>query len=172
VDIGESWGNPYGREIFTQFFDACVSDFGLGGKVALWAQSRGGLMHYNWAAEHPERVKCIGGIYPVLTARGSRLLPRIAEAYGMPEPAFMKIVDQNDPIERLAPIAEKRIPVFNVHGDSDDVVPVEANSAELVRRYEALGGAAKVTVVPGRGHEEVKEFFECRDLVDFLVSNA
>jgi pimeloyl-ACP methyl ester carboxylesterase len=117
-------------------------------------------------------VKCIGGIYPVVNADASRLQPRIAEAYGLPEPAFAQILNDNNPIERLQALAAHGIPIFHVHGDADEIVPLESNSAELVRRYKALGGSARLLTVTGKGHEEVREFFECPELVDFFVANA
>jgi len=169
VDVGESWGNPYGRGIFTNFHDACVSEFGLASKACLWCQSRGGLMHYNWAAEHPDLVKCIAGVYPLVNANASKFVPRLSEAYGMPEPAFVSILADNNPVQRLAPLAEAGVPIFHVHGEADEVVPLEQNSAELARRYEALGGSVGVLRVPGKGHEEVREFFECPELVEFFL---
>ena len=65
VDVGESYGNPAGRAAFTEFYRAVVNRYGLSQKACLLPQSRGGLMLYNWAAEHPDWVQCIGGIYAV-----------------------------------------------------------------------------------------------------------
>ena len=172
VDVGESWGSPAGREIYTAFHKVCTQEFDLAPRAMLWCQSRGGLMHYNWAAEHPESVKCIGGIYPLVNAGMTRLKGRILEAFGMDEEAFTKELAEHNPIDRLQPLAEHGVPIFHVHGDVDEPVPLESNSAELARRYEALGGNAAVLVVKGRGHEEVKEFFECRELVDFFVRHG
>ena len=65
VDVGESYGNPKGRAIYSSFYQELVETHGLAREVSLLARSRGGLMLYNWAAENPESVTCIAGIYPV-----------------------------------------------------------------------------------------------------------
>ena len=81
VNVGESMGNPAGRKGFSLFYDRIVAEFKLEPKARFIAQSRGGLMVYNWAAENPDKVKCIAGIYPVRrpsllsqTPQGSRSL--------------------------------------------------------------------------------------------------
>ena len=65
VDVGESYGSPKGRAIYTALYQELVSKRGLDKQACLLARSRGGLMLYCWAAENPKKVKCITGIYPV-----------------------------------------------------------------------------------------------------------
>ena len=69
VDVGESYGNPQGRAHFTALYRELVERRGFNRKPCLLARSRGGLMLYNWAAEHPDSVGCIAGIYPVCNLR-------------------------------------------------------------------------------------------------------
>jgi dipeptidyl aminopeptidase/acylaminoacyl peptidase len=172
MDVGESWGNAEGRRMFSEFYKTAVSAFGLSGKACLLAQSRGGLMLYNWAAENPGKVQCIGGIYPVC-AIGNRVTRKeILEAYGMTESEMAAHSADNSPIERLKPLAAARVPILLLHGDRDNVVPLEENSAELVRRYKALGGDAELVVIGGKGHEEVDEFFESQRLPDFFLTRG
>lgn len=59
-------------------------------------------------------------------------------------------------------------PLFLVHGDSDEPVPLEHNSGVVRDRYAALGGRVELVVVPGRGHEVVPELFENAGLLSFL----
>ena len=172
VDVGESYGNPEGRAAFTQFHKFVVSKFGLKRECCLWAQSRGGLMHYNWAVEHPDLVKCIGGTFPVCDLASYPGLAAACSAYGMTESELRLHLAEQNPIDRLTPLAAHKVPIFLVHGDSDGVVPLESNSAELARRYKALGGPVELLVVKGKGHEVVPEFFECQKMVDFFVRNA
>jgi predicted esterase len=61
---------------------------------------------------------------------------------------------------------------ITVHGDSDIVVPLDDNSGLLKKRYEAAGGSIAVKVIPGEGHKVSPAFFECRELVDFVIANA
>ena len=128
-------------------------------------------MVYNWAVEHARDVGCIAGIYPVtnLAAWPNLGGDPILKAYGMSETQLRKQLRKNNPIDRLAPLARARVPIFHIHGDADKVVPLEPNTLELARRYKALGGNAEVDVVSGKGHEEVPEFFQSQRLLDFLL---
>ena len=58
----------------------------------------------------------------------------------------------NNPIEILAPLAKAGIPIIDVVGDTDDVVPVAENTAILEKRYRELGGQIQVIHKPGIGH--------------------
>jgi hypothetical protein len=42
--------------------------------------------------------------------------------------------------------------LIHVVGDTDDVVPVEENTAVIEQRYKALGGTITVFHKPGVGH--------------------
>jgi pimeloyl-ACP methyl ester carboxylesterase len=172
VDVGESYGNPQGRAAFTEFYKYVVDKFSLSRKPSLWAQSRGGLMHFNWAAEHPEWVKRIGCTYPVCDIRSYPGLTTAAPAYGMTESELQSHLAEHNPIDRLAPLAAHKIHILMIHGDSDTVVPLEANAAELAHRYKALGGWVELLVVKGKGHAEVPEFFERQEMVDFLSGKS
>ncbi len=170
LDVGESFGNPEGRAHFTAFHKLLVREYGLAEKVGLLAQSRGALMLYNWAAEHPEPVACIAGIFPVCDLTSYPGLAEASKAYGMTEAELARDLPAHNPIERLAPLAAHRVPILHIHGDKDAKVPLEANTAELARRYRALGGEIEVIVIPGRGHEVCPEFFQEPRLVDFLAT--
>jgi pimeloyl-ACP methyl ester carboxylesterase len=172
VDVGESCGNPAGRRIFTALWEKLHGHYGLAERACLMPQSRGGLMLYNWAAENPQRVACIAGIYTVCDLRSYPGLATACRAYGMDEATLAAQLTEHNPIDRLKPLAEAGVPILHVHGDSDKVVPIERNSAELARRYHALGGRMRLIIVPGKGHEEVPEFFQCQEVVDFVVAKA
>jgi pimeloyl-ACP methyl ester carboxylesterase len=172
MDVGESWGNPEGRRLYTEFYETVVAHFGLSAKACLMPQSRGGLMLYNWAAEHPEWVLCVGGIYPVCNIGTSTISERVLAAYGMSESEMRARRRENSPLERLAGLAAQKIPILHLHGDADDVVPLESNSAELARRYAILGGKAEIVVINGKGHEEAPEFFESERLLQFFLSRG
>ena len=172
TDVGESWGSPSGRRGYTRFHDVVVDEFGLAEKACLFAQSRGGLMHYNWAAEHAERVQCIGAVYPVCDVTWPMRLDTVSAAYGMAAEELTAHGPEHNPLDRLEPLACAGIPILHVHGDADDVVPLESNSAELARRYRRLGGPMELVVIGGKGHEEVREYFECPALLEFFLSQG
>jgi dipeptidyl aminopeptidase/acylaminoacyl peptidase len=171
VDVGESYGNPQGRRAYTKFYKYVRKEFALSPRPCLLAQSRGGLMLYNWAVEHPHDVGCIAGIYPVTNLESWPTLraEEIQQAYGKNEAELRKHLVRNNPIDRLAPLAQANVPIFHIHGDADKVVSLQQNTLEFARRYNALGGKADVEVIHDKGHEEVPEFFESARLLDFLL---
>lgn len=172
IDVGESFGSPAGRAIYSTFYDYATTQAGLGSQPCLLAQSRGGLMLYNWAAENADKVSGIAGIYPVCDLRSYPGLATAAPAYGLTAEELEQQLADNNPIDRLAPLAAAGIPIFHIAGDSDITVPLEANSQVLYDRYTALGGQMTLVVVPGKGHEEVPEYFQSTQLLDFLTTTA
>ena len=172
VDVGESYGNPQGRAHFTAFYRELVERRGFSRKPCLLARSRGGLMLYNWAAEHSDSVGCIAGIYPVCNIRSWPGLNKACGAYGLSAEQLDEQLAQHNPIDRLAPLAKAGVPIFHVHGDTDDVVPLQDNSGLLASRYRELGGSMRLRIPPGQGHNMWDGFFQCRELVEFLIAHA
>jgi len=174
VDVGESCGSPRGTRAFDAFYQRVVKDYNLSPRACLLPQSRGGLMLYNWAAsgDNAQRVQCIGGIYPVCDLRSYPGLARAARAYEMTEEQLREHLKEHNPIERLAPLARAKVPILHLHGDADRVVPLERNSAELARRYNALGGKMELIVVRRQGHAEIPAYFQSQRLLDFFLSHG
>ena len=129
-------------------------------------------MHYNWAAEHPQSVNCIAGIYPVCNLSSYPGTEKACGAYGLAEDELKACLAEHDPIDRLSGLAKLHVPIFHIHGDRDTLVPLEDNSGELARRYRCLGGEMTLVVAEGQGHNMWRGFFHCRGLVDFVVTNA
>src|SRR5438874_9651781 len=65
IDVGESYGSPRGRELFTVLYQELTKTRGFANKLCLLGRSRGGLWVASWACDHPENVAGIAGIYPV-----------------------------------------------------------------------------------------------------------
>jgi pimeloyl-ACP methyl ester carboxylesterase len=172
VDVGESFGSPAGTNAYAAFYGRVRKDFGLNPKPCLLAQSRGGLMLLNWASENPDRVQCIAGIYAVCNLESYPGLEKAAPAYGTDSATLRQELRRFNPIDRLKSLAEADVPLFFIHGDSDKTVPLEANAGELVARYRALGGPARLEVVAGKGHEVCPEFFESQALLEFLIGKG
>jgi pimeloyl-ACP methyl ester carboxylesterase len=172
VDVGESYGSPAGRTAFSEYHQHVVREYKLETKARLLAQSRGGLMLYNWAAENPDKVRCIVGIYPVCDLRSYPGLNKAAGAYGMTPAELEKQLTQHNPIDRLEPLAKAGVPILHIHGDADAVVPLEKNSQIVLNRYGALGGKMKLIVVAGKGHAEIAEYFQEPRLVQFLTDGG
>jgi len=169
VDVGESYGSPAGRKVYSEFYAHVRKEYGLDARASLVAQSRGGLMLYNWAAENPDKVRCIAGIFPVCDLRSYPGLAKAAPAYELSPDELERTLARHNPIDRLEPLAKQRVPIFHLHGDSDRVVPLEQNSQVVYDRYRALGGPMELVIVPGKGHAEIPEFFESERMVEFLA---
>ena len=172
VDVGESYGSPRGRAIFSAFHAELVRNRSMAGKACLLARSRGGLMLYSWACEHPESVACIAGIYPVCNLASYPGLAKACGAYDLSASELAAQLALHNPIDRLAPLAKAKVPIFHIHGDIDDLVPLKDNSGELAKRYRELGGTMELVVPKGQGHNMWPGFFQCKELVEFVIEQA
>jgi len=172
VDLSGDFGTPAGREVLTAFHKELTENHGLTKKACLLARSYGGTQMYNWAAEHPESVACMAGIYPVCNMASYPGLKSAAQKYGVPEEQFAKELKNHNPIDRLAPLAKAKVPIYHNTGDVDTLVPGKDNSFLLAQRYKARGGDITVTVFKGQGHNYWPGFFEDEAMAAFIIKHA
>jgi len=172
VDVGESFGSPKGRAVFNEFYDYLVKERKFGTKPCLLVRSRGGLMLYNWAVENPASVAGVAGIYPVCNIASYPGIAKAAGAYDLTAEQLEADLKKHNPIDRLEPLAKAKVPILHIHGDSDKVVPLEKNSAELGERYTELGGPVEIEVIAGQGHNLWKGWFQSEKLTDFVIACA
>lgn len=172
IDAGESYGSPTGTAVYSKFYSRLTGKPGLSPKACLLARSRGGLMLYNWAAEHANSVACIVGIYPVCDLRSYPGLAKACGAYGMTEKELDAHLAEHNPIDRLEPLAKAGVPIFHLHGTVDKIVPLEKNSGELAARYRKLGGDMTLKIMEGRGHDMWHGWFENQELVNFVIAHS
>ena len=64
------------------------------------------------------------------------------------------------------------MPIFHIHGDTDAVVPLKDNSGEVANQYEKLGGKMELKVAKRQGHNLWDGFFQCQELVDFVLARS
>lgn len=173
IDTGESYGSPVGVAA-AEALHAEMVRRGYSKRPAVLGRSRGGLWASAWAIAHPELTAGIGGIYPVYDWRSYPGLDKAAPAYGLAPADLAARAAELCPIERIGVAAAGGVPVCIIHGDDDKVVPLEANSAELKRRYEAAGKGdlVRLIVAEKQGHNFWEGFFRCQELVDFLIARA
>lgn len=170
-DLGEVRGSPESSAQFSQFHGEMVRR-GYSSKPILLGQSRGGVMMLAWAMRNPEKAKAFVGIYPVCNLASWPLKNSKAATladFGLKEPELVSRLAEFNPIDNLQGLAAQKVPMFIVHGDSDVVVPYDDNSKLLKERYESTGGKIVVKVIPGEGHKVGPSFFECPELVDFVL---
>ncbi len=162
IDVGNTFGCPDALAHWDVFYRVLTGEHGLARKPALEGLSRGGLYCFNWAAEHPERVACIYADAPVCDfkswpagkgkGKGSAGdWKKLIQDYHFASEAEALAYDKN-PVDRLKPLADAKIPLIHVCGDADDVVPYDENTAVVAERYKKLGGSITLIIKKGVGH--------------------
>src|SRR5262249_11600809 len=174
IDVGEAYGSPRGRELFTALYKELTGRRGFAPRPCLLGRSRGGLWVTSWAADNPDKVAGLAGIYPAFALRSCPGLAKAAPAYGLTAKELETRLGELNPIERVGVLAKAKVPALLIHGDEDKVVPLKENSAEFAARYKAQGaeGAVKLIVAKGQGHNYWEGFFHCQELVDFAIAQA
>jgi hypothetical protein len=172
IDVGESYGSPDGRALYSALYEELTEKRGFAIKPVMLGRSRGGLMTLSWAEENPGKVAAFAGIYPVCNIASYPGVDRACGAYHMTPEELFAHLEEHNPIDRLGTISKAGIPLFAIHGDKDTVVPLDDNSGEMKERYEELGGRMMLVVVNGQGHNMWEGFFQCKELVDFVIGNA
>jgi alpha-beta hydrolase superfamily lysophospholipase len=173
-DLGEVRGAPGSTAKFSLFYEEMVRR-GWSPKPILLGQSRGGLMMLAWAMRNPEKLRAFVGIYPVCNLANWPLKNSKAATladFALPEAELVARLSQFNPVDNLQGLLANKVPMFVVHGDSDVVVPYDDNTRVLKERYEAGGGQITVKLVPGEGHKASPSFFECPELVEFVIAEA
>ncbi|MBR2903342.1 MAG: prolyl oligopeptidase family serine peptidase, partial [Clostridia bacterium] len=61
------------------------------------------------------------------------------------------------------------MPIYAVHGDLDDIVPVQ-ESINMVEAVNRCGGDAKLQILEGVGHDAWNYAYASDELLDWLLS--
>lgn len=120
-------------------------EFGLGEKCIPVGMSCGGLQAVYYAAIYPSDIK---GVYldaPVLNllscpggvGEGASMMEEFTAHTGMTLSELISY--RNHPLDNFGKLAENKIPVFLVCGDSDKTVPYKENGRLLYEFYTAKG---------------------------------
>lgn len=172
IDVGESYGSPDGRKLYSALHRELTEKRNFSQKPVLFGRSRGGLMTLGWAAENADKVGGFAGVYPVCNIESYPGVAKASGPYQLTPQELAAHLPEHNPIDRLNALAKAKVPLFAIHGDSDKVVPLEANSGEVRKRYQALGGEMQLIIPAGQGHNMWSGFFQCQELVDFVIANA
>jgi pimeloyl-ACP methyl ester carboxylesterase len=180
VDVGASCASPAAAEVCQEFYEHLVANYGLHKRARLLAHSHGGLIAYGWAFRHPACVDRIGGMCPAIDFRTYPGLPNVVAGpakgldYNLTLEELERRASEFNPIDNLAPLAKAGVKILHLHGNEDTLVPTGANATELARRYDDLGGAAQIVLLPlpaaKRGHDG-PELYESAVLLKFLLAD-
>lgn len=174
LDVGETYGSLVGVNLYNTFIDSVMELHSLNPKGCLFAQSRGGLLLYNWAWENNNAsyVSRIAGIYPVGNLSSYPGIALSASAYSTTIDFMTSKYDSLSPMGKLQKLYEHNVPIYHIHGDADYLVPMDQNSQILHDRYTALGGDFTLEVVEGQGHAEIPQYFQSQNLLDFIFKDT
>jgi pimeloyl-ACP methyl ester carboxylesterase len=181
MNIPDMLGAPQAVEYWNSFYSELTTNFGFAPKAALVGLSRGGLYCYNWATANPEKVACIYGDAPVCDLKS---WPG-GKGKGKGSPADWRLVFQlyrfgsedealaykGNPVDRLASLAQFKVPLLHVYGDADDVVPWDENTGLVANRYRELGGPITLVPKPGVGHHP-HGLDDSTPIINFIYTNC
>ncbi len=180
IDVADLYGSPRAVSLWDDFYDLLTTRYHFSQRVALEGMSRGGLMVFNWAAEHPEQVACIYADAPVCDIKSwpGGLMDGIGSqddwekclsVYGLTDAEAQQF--QGNPVDKATMLAENNIPLLIVSGDSDEVVPYQENAAILVEAYRAKKGREIKTILKkGEGH--VHGLTNAAPIIRFVLKHA
>ncbi|NHE55563.1 alpha/beta hydrolase family protein [Cyclobacterium plantarum] len=179
VDVSNLFGNNEAVVLWNEFYNHCISEYGLNHKVVLEGMSRGGLIIYNWASKNTDKVFCIyadapvcdikswpGGMY---SGSGSPEEWKLClEAYSLDTISVKTFKDI--PINNCVSIAKAGIPVLHVYGDADTVVPFDENTKLLAEKFKKAGGRIEIIRKEGVGHHP-HSLKDPKPIVDFILKS-
>ena len=177
-EVGDLFGGPEAVRRWDAFYEFATTKLGLGPKPVLEGMSRGGLIVFNWAAAHPDRVAAIYADAPVCDIKSwpggkgegqgwqAGWKPCLA-AYGL-KSEEEALAFKGNPNDHAAAIAAARIPVIVVYGKADRVVPPKENCLVFAKRFRAAGGV--LTLIGKDGcHHHPHSLKDPTPIVDVVV---
>jgi alkaline phosphatase D len=176
-DVANLWGNDIAINRWDRFYEEMTCRYGLSSQPALEGMSRGGLIIYRWAIKHPQQVSCLYADAPAMGIRPyvkglSDGDPELDQLKDWMQAHNLTLAEAQqftgDALDQLAPLARAGVPLIHVCGDADESVPFEDHTAQLEKRYRALGGTINVIVKPGGKHHP-HSLPDPSPIVDFIV---
>jgi len=175
LDVTHSYGNPQAVVDGKMFYDAMVINYNLSKKVTIEGFSRGGYYAFNWAAVYPEQVACLYVDAPVCDivswpgrAR-KRLWNNFLDLWNVKDEEVNHDFKGNV-LQIIPKLAEYKIPILGVCGDSDNTVPYSDNLKKVKEAYEKLGGSIDVIIKPGIDHHP-HSLKDPEKIVNFIITH-
>lgn len=117
-------GNPIAMGIWDNFYDWLIQKKGFASKAVLEASGAEAISVYNWAIRNPSKVSCIYCVAPVCDT-----INWIASA-----------------TDNFKTLADFKVPILQVIGLTDNVVPNDIHAFAIAHGYIRVGG--KITLFP------------------------
>lgn len=180
LDSAPLMGSQKSVDLWQRFYLYAVKTFGLCEKVHLEGMSRGGLYTVNWAVQYPGETASIYIDNPVLdfkcwpggfgkSARSEGDWNDILASYELTEEEAKTW--NGNPVDnpKLKDLADAKVPILIVCGDSDKVVPFDESEGPFIKYYRSLGGPIEVIVKPGNDHHP-HSLVDPQPIVDFFTA--
>ena len=171
-DFTHEYGNPSAVKEGKKFFDMMTKRYNLYEKVVLEGLSRGGLYAINYAKTYPDTLCCIYVDAPVCNlaswpGRKSALWKDVEKKW-----ACSDIGDEfeGNAYMGLEKLAENKVPVLLISGDSDRTVPFKDNGGVFESQYKNCGGEVISIIKPGGDHHP-HGLSNPKPIVDFIMGN-
>ena len=179
IDSAPLMGSPKSVELWQKFYEYAVKEFALYPKAHLEGFSRGGLYTVNWAAQYPNETASIYIDNPVLdfkcwpggfgkSKRSVGDWNDVLESYGLTEEEAKTWNGNPTENPKIKDLAEAKVPILIVCGDSDTVVPFEESEKPFIERYRSFSGPIEVIIKPGCDHHP-HSLIDPAPIVDFFV---
>lgn len=174
IDAGEAYGSPKGQKAMSALYNELTKNRHFAAKPCLLGRSRGGLWVSSWAIANPDKVAGIAGIYPVFDLRSYPGLEKAAPSFELTAPELESKLDELNPISKVETLAKAKLPVYIIHGDIDELVPLEKNSGPFAEIYKANDAEDAITlfIAKGQGHSHWEGFFQHEELIEFVIERA
>lgn len=180
IEVGGLFGSAKAVKIWDDFYAFIINKYQLNKKVVLEGMSRGGLIIFNWGNQNAEKVACIYGDAPVCDfkswpggfGKGKGSEPdwdACLKQYNLTEKEATEYIQ--NPVDHMENIARFNVPILNVVGDADEVVPVAENTELLEKRLQFLGWKMEVIHKPGVGHHP-HSLKNPLPIVSFILKNT
>ncbi|HSJ04646.1 MAG TPA: GDSL-type esterase/lipase family protein [Verrucomicrobium sp.] len=174
-------GSPPAVKHWNACYATLTKEHGFSKKPALVGLSRGGLYCYDWAIANPDKVSCIYGDAPVCDFKSwpggkgkgkgdAKNWQLVMQLWGFKDEAEA-LAYKGNPVDSLAPLAKRKVPLLHVFGDADDVVPWEENTGLIAERYRKLGGPIELIAKAGVGHHP-HGLQDSTPIVEFILKNT
>ncbi|MCK5811637.1 MAG: alpha/beta hydrolase [Clostridiales bacterium] len=153
--ISDMYGSPKAVKLMDVFNRYIIKEFNLFEKTVLFGFSRGGLYAVNYAIAYPNRVASLYLDAPVIDLQswpgvGHNLREECLRCYGFDE-KDAKIYSLSQ-LSRAKILAEQKIPILVIIGDSDLTVPYKENAKLFIKEYKKTHDDIKVIIKKGCGH--------------------
>ncbi|MDR2169013.1 MAG: hypothetical protein LBP59_02620 [Planctomycetaceae bacterium] len=182
ISCSDLLGSPQHLKERDEFYNFLTRRYGFSKKPVLIGMSRGGFCSLRWAMANPANVSCLYVDAPVCDLRSwpggkgkgkgsQRDWQQVLKLYNLTESEALKFDGNPVDLQALKPLAEQKVPILSVCGDSDDVVPYKENTAILEERYKKMSAPIEVILKPGIAHHP-HSLKDPTPIVEFILKNT